>query len=53
MRWNQNVAARRGECSTVRALPALRGHRQAEDGELSAPTAAARGSSELRDTRCL
>ena len=34
MRWNQNVAARRGgERSTVRALPVLRGHRKAEDGE--------------------
>lgn len=34
MRWNQNFAARRGgECSTVRAPPALPGHRQAEDGE--------------------
>lgn len=32
--WNQNFAARKGRmCSTIRALPALQGHRQAEDGE--------------------
>ena len=34
MRWNQNFATwRGGKRSTVRALPALQGHRQVEDGE--------------------